>query len=176
VVLRVDELGKLGGTPCRHLLPQAGGCGIHSRRPGICRAYECLWLRGGFRQEDRPDRLGAVVDLDPSGGALHLAIRQAEAGAFDRSPRLREIAEAYREIVPVHVTDVDDVMDADRPFRVLLAGGVEQRVAGEAVRIHRDGELVEERRLSRAGGLARRLLLSLRRGRLRRLRPGGDAP
>jgi hypothetical protein len=176
VVLRVDELEKLGGTPCRQLRPQGGGCGIHARRPQICRSYECLWLRGGLREEDRPDRLGAVVDLDPSGGALHLAIRQAEAGCFDRSPRLREIAEAYREIVPVHVTDVVDVMDADRPFRILLAGGLEHRVAGDLVRVHRDGELVGERRLSRSGRLARRLLLGVRRIRLRRLRAGGDAP
>ncbi len=168
-VLRVDEIGKLGGVPCRHQRAE-GGCAIHSRRPQICRAYRCLWLQGSFRDVDRPDALGAVVDLVPEGGQVVLAIRQAEPGAYDRSQRLQEIAAEFRTSTPVRITDVEDVLNADRPFRVLLPDGTEQRVSGEQIAIYRDGELIEESRLPWLERRARRLLVKLRQFKLRRVR------
>jgi hypothetical protein len=167
-VLRVDELGKLGGTPCRALREDGHGCSIYERRPGVCRRYRCLWLSGSLREEDRPDRLGAVLDLVPGAGNMRLEIREAVPGAFDRSPRLREIADAYREAVAVRISDVADVMDPDRPFRLLLAGGVEHRVAGDRIEVLRDGQLLEERRRPWLERAARRIGLALAARRLRR--------
>jgi hypothetical protein len=172
-VLRVDELGKLAGTPCPKLRAGGHGCSIYEGRPRICRAYRCLWLRGGLRDEDRPDRLGAVLDVVARGTTLRLEIRQAERGRFDRSPRLQQIAARHRELMPVRITDVEDVLDPDRPFRVLLAGGVEQRVAGEQVTLWRDGRPVETQRLWWLERLARRVDLWLRQRQLRRLRARG---
>jgi hypothetical protein len=131
-VLRVDELRKLGGTPCSQLRAD-WGCSIHPERPRICSAYRCLWLQGGLEDDDRPDRLGAVVDLLPAGVSVRLSIQEAEAGAFDRSPRLQQIAAAYRESMPVRVVEAGQVLDADRPYRVLLDQGMEQRVSGETI-------------------------------------------
>ena len=170
-VLRVDELAKLAGRPCPELRPhrQGHGCGIYARRPGICRAYRCLWLRGGLEEADRPDRLGAVLDVVAQGATPRLEIRQARPGTFDTSPRLREIAERYRETMPVRLTDVEDVANPDRPFRVLLAGGEEQRVRGEEVTLYRDGRPVATQRLWWLERLVRRLAVWLRRRRLRRL-------
>ena len=91
-VLRVDELSKLGGQDCAHQRAE-GGCAIHARRPDICRAYHCLWLRGHFEESDRPDRLGAVLDFVNHGGQVMLEVREARAGSFDASPRLQQIAE-----------------------------------------------------------------------------------
>jgi hypothetical protein len=120
-VLRVDELRKLGGTPCAHQR-DAGGCGIYERRPGICRAYRCLWLGGGLRDDDRPDALGAVLDVVSQGASVWLEIREARPGAFERSARLREIAGEYRQSMPVRISDTADVLDPERRFRVLPAG------------------------------------------------------
>jgi hypothetical protein len=145
-VLRVDELGKLGGAPCRHLRSQGSGCSIHPTRPRICRAYRCLWLRGSLLEGDRPDRLGALLDLREAGGWPHLAIREAEPGAFERSPRLREIAAAYRGSIPVRITDAGDVMNPEKPYRLLLPGGEEHRVTGDVLEVWREGERVETRR------------------------------
>jgi Fe-S-cluster containining protein len=166
-VLRVDELRKLGGVDCVHQLPE-GGCGIHPSRPAICRAYRCAWLQGHFEESDRPDRLGAVLDFVNHGGQLMLEVRQARGGSFDASRRLQEIAERGREAVPVRITDADDVMDPDRPFRVLLPGGEEHRVAGDAIEVHRTGRPVEVRRLPLVERLARRAMLRLRALRLRK--------
>jgi hypothetical protein len=168
-VLRVDEIAKLGGTPCQHLRADAAGCGIHPRRPGICRAYRCLWLRGKLGDDDRPDRLGAVLDLVETGPVLRLSIRQATPDAYDRSPRLQEIAEEFRAFVPVRITDVDDVLDPDRPFRVLLPGGEEQRIAGEQIRVMRDGIAIETRRAAWPQRLARRIALRWQARKLRRI-------
>jgi hypothetical protein len=170
-LLRVDELAKLGGTPCVHQRPE-GGCAIYARRPAICRAYRCLWLQGALDEGDRPDRLGAVIDLASRGGFPELVVHEAEPGAFDRSPRLREIAERYRAAMPVRIVDSRDVLDPDRRFRVLLPGGEEQRVAGERVEIWRDGARVGQGRLPWLERLVRRAALAARRLALRRHRRG----
>lgn len=165
-VLRVDELAKLAGTPCVHLRLDGIGCAIHPQRPRICRAYRCLWLGGGLREEDRPDRLGAVLDVGTQGGMPRLEIREASPGAYERSARLREIAAVFRESMPVRITDTADVANPDRPFRVLLAGGEENRVEGERVTLLRHGAVVGERRL---GWLQRAVRNAVHRVRARRL-------
>jgi hypothetical protein len=164
-VLRVDELGKLGGTPCDHQRAR-GGCGIHPERPGICRAYRCLWLSGGLADDDRPDRLAAVIDILSQGMTTRLSIQEAEPGAFDASPRLRQIAEEFRVSMPVRIVAAGNVLDPDRPFRVLLPGGEEQRVRGEVIEILRDGKLVEERRQPWLDRMVRRLTIAVRRLRV----------
>jgi len=173
-LLRVDELAKLGGTPCLHQRPE-GGCAIHARRPGICRRYRCLWLQGGLEEGDRPDRLGAVLDLASRGGFPELVVHEAEPGVFDRSARLREIAERQRVAMPVRILDGGDVLDAARPLRVLLPGGEEQRVAGERVETWRGGVRIAVRRLPWLDRIVRRALLAARRVRLRRHRRGPRA-
>jgi hypothetical protein len=217
-LLRVDELAKLGGTPCVHQrtggaaasgarsepeasevtasgarsepeasevtaagarsepqasdVTQPGGCAIHARRPAICRAYRCLWLQGGLDEGDRPDRLGAVLDLASRAGFPELVVHEAEPGAFERSARLREIAERYRVGMPVRVLDCHAVLDPDRGFRVLLPGGEEQRVRGERIETWRDGARVGVGRLGWLERIARRAALGLRSLRLRRHRRG----
>jgi Fe-S-cluster containining protein len=169
-ILRVDELAKRAGDDCVHQRrpdPGAvataagtallGGCGIYETRPPICRGYRCLWLQGGLEDDERPDRTGGIVDLETTGVGLRLAIRESRRGAFDASPALQSIAARYREQMPVRISDAEDVMNPDRPFRVLLAGGVEHRVEGESVEVRREGRLVERRRLPWAERWARRL-------------------
>lgn len=173
-LLRVDELAKLAGTPCVHQRPE-GGCEIHARRPAICRRYRCLWLQGRLEEADRPDRLGALLDLASRGGLPELVVHEASPGAFARSARLREIARGYRASMPVRILDSAGVLDPDRPFRVLLPDGEEQRVAGERIEIWRDGVRVAERRLPWLERLARRAALAARRLRLRRHRRGPRA-
>jgi hypothetical protein len=167
-VLRVDELAKPAGRDCRH---QCGehGCAIHASRPAVCRGYHCLWLQGGLEDDERPDRIGGIVDLEPGGLGVRLGIREIRPGAFDASPALRAIAERHREQMPVRVIRHGDPDDPDRPFRVLQAGGLEHRVHGERIEVLRNGEPIEVRRLPWAERLARRLSIWWRRRQLARL-------
>ncbi|MGI9430890.1 MAG: hypothetical protein ACR2PQ_01665, partial [Myxococcota bacterium] len=59
--------------------------------------------------------------------------------------------------VPVRIADARDATDPDAPFRLLLPGGVERRVAGDLVTEWQDGEVVSERRLPALERLARRV-------------------
>lgn len=163
-VLRVDELAKPAGRDCVH---QRGtqGCGIHPTRPPICRSYRCLWLQGGLEDDERPDAIGGVVDLETTGIGLRLAIREARPGAFDASPALQAIAERYRGSMPVRITDTGDPNDPDRPLRVLLAGGVEQRIAGTRVEVLREGRVVEAQDLPWLDRFARSVAVAWQRWR-----------
>jgi hypothetical protein len=164
-VLRVDDLQKLGGRDCVH---QRGpeGCGIYTERPAICRGYQCLWLQGGLEDDERPDATRGVVDLETRGLSVNLLIHEADTGAFDSSPQLQAIAARHRSSMPVRIRDSADVLDADRPFRVLLPDGVEQRIEGEWITVFRDGEIIERRRQPLAERSLRRLRLWWERRRL----------
>jgi len=174
-VLRVDPLRKLGGVPCLHQEESGDApCSIHglSERPALCGAYRCAWLQGRFEDADRPDRLGAVLDISLRVGLPLLAVREAREGAFDESPRLQAIAEAHRSTMEVRITCADDVMNADRPYRVLLPDGEEHRIEGERVTLLRDGGLVEHRRMPAIERWVRRVGLAWQRWRLRGYRGG----
>lgn len=143
---------------------------MHPWRPGVCRAYRCLWLRGGLEEADRPDALGALLDVSLAGGAPRLDVREATPGAFARSARLQEIAERWRRDVPVRITGPEQRDDPEAPERLLLPSGDEQLVEGERVRVYRDGRLAEERRAPRLERWLRRLALARRRRRVRSAR------
>jgi hypothetical protein len=166
-VLRVDALKKLGGVACTHLVSASGGCGIYQERPRICRSYRCLWLQGGLDEEDRPDRLGAVLDLVTEAGVPRLAVREVTPGASEERPRLRAIIARYREGLPVRISDVADVMNPGAPFRVLLPGAEEHRLAGDVRETWRGGECVETRKLPFTERIARVLITRFRALRLR---------
>jgi len=165
-VLRVDELAKLGGQRCVHQQP-AGGCAVHASRPAVCRAYRCAWLGGAFGDEDRPDRLGAVLDLVARGPMVHLVVRQADPQALDRSARLRAIVSETRRSMPVEIRDVDDVLDPDRPWRLLRAEE-ELELAGDEVRVLREGRVVSRRRAAWPARVLRRIAQRVQMLRLSR--------
>ena len=172
-VLRVDDLRKLGGVSCAALGER--GCTIYQRRPHICRAYRCLWLQGKLDFEDRPDRLGAVLDIVAEGADALLAIREAKPGAFAASARLRAIAERYREAMPVRITGVEDVLASDAPVRTLLARGEELLARGDAVTRLREGREVETTRAPWLERALRRISLAWQRRRIRGYRDGAAA-
>ncbi|MFK7895464.1 MAG: hypothetical protein AB8G23_06490 [Myxococcota bacterium] len=169
-VLRVDPLGKRAGDDCVHQRG-AAGCGIYETRPPICRGYQCLWLQGGLEDDERPEQTGGIVDLETTGIGLRLAIREGHRGAFDASPALQAIAERYRSEMPVRITDAEDVLNPDRPFRVLLPEGVEQRVTGDLIEVFRDGVLIEQKRQPWAERTVRRLMNFWRNRKLRHIPP-----
>jgi hypothetical protein len=177
-VLRVDPLRKLGGVSCIH---QREGsqtpCGIHGRpeRPSLCGRYRCAWLRGQFESGDRPDRLGAVLDMSPRVGLPLLSIREARPGVFEASSRLQQIAQSCRETMEVRVTCADDVMNAERAYRVLLPDGEEHRIEGEQTTVLRAGEIVSQQRMPWIERTVRRISLAWKRWRLRGYRGSSAA-
>jgi len=60
----VKELDKSAHQTCSHC--HLWGCGIYSTRPLGCRDFVCQWLVGFGGDDCRPDRIGAVLDLQES--------------------------------------------------------------------------------------------------------------
>lgn len=61
-VLAVPALGKNEGVTCEHCITW-GGCLIYKNRPASCANYACVWLQGLLDQNDRPDKLGLVINF-----------------------------------------------------------------------------------------------------------------
>ena len=97
-----------------------------------------------------------------------LEIREAGVGAFERSERLQQIAAEMRATLPVRITGAGDVMDPERPYRILLADDVEHRVVGDTVEVRRGGAPVETRRRPWLERVLRRIGSRLTGRRLRR--------
>jgi len=97
-VLGVPELGKLSGDPCPHACSK--GCGTYQNRPESCRAYECLWLQGLFREEDRPDQIGLVVDTNKTGTMV--VVREIHEGDFDK-PEAQNFVRSIPKELTVYV-------------------------------------------------------------------------
>jgi hypothetical protein len=52
------------GNPCQHR--KTSGCGQYRKRPDVCRAFECGWLRVDSPLPDhfRPDKSGVILMFD----------------------------------------------------------------------------------------------------------------
>jgi hypothetical protein len=109
-----------------------------------------------------------VLDLVARGDAIRLVVRQARPDAFEHSSRLREIVAETRRSMPVELRDVDDVLDPDRPYRVFEPSGEDLEIAGDRVRVYRDGALVGERRAPWLERTLRGISQSIDRWRLSR--------
>ena len=55
-----------------------------------------------------------MLDLVTVGASTRLEVHLAEPGGYERSPRLRVVAEQYREAMPVRILDVGDVLDPEK--------------------------------------------------------------
>lgn len=101
-IVGVAELEKPPGKPCVHEVPKVG-CRIYADRPASCRTYQCLWLLGALDdQEDRPDRLGVVLDAYRlEDGSTGTVAWEAEPGGFARAKeRLAPFARKWVGLVP----------------------------------------------------------------------------
>jgi hypothetical protein len=90
----VEELKKPNWTRCEH--EGRGGCAIYSCRPNSCRIYCCLWrsaLLDG--DENRPDRLGVILDFRYVGATQAIAAWEARPGALD-TPEIIDLLDALK--------------------------------------------------------------------------------
>lgn len=63
-----EDFAKPQGVWCEHVCADKRGCSIYATRPKSCAHFDCVWLRGCFQEEDRPDRSRVVVSLEQSIG------------------------------------------------------------------------------------------------------------
>lgn len=80
--LGVKEIGKKKDEACVHA---NGGCSIYATRPPSCRTFQCLWRIGMGTVDERPDKVGIVLDVTgPSNVVAAIVAHEVTPGAFER--------------------------------------------------------------------------------------------
>ncbi len=62
-VMIVPELNKPANQACQYA---DDGCTMYEHRPPTCKDWDCLWIKGEFRERDRPDKIGFVPWMMPA--------------------------------------------------------------------------------------------------------------
>jgi len=60
-VSRVPEFNKLENQDCVHQI-EGKGCGIHTKRPMVCKKYFCEWAKGNAPEDFKPDKVGVMLE------------------------------------------------------------------------------------------------------------------
>lgn len=106
--LAIEELDKPGFTACPHVRTNdangCAGCGVYETRPGCCRDFQCLWLQGHLREEDRPDQLGVIFTTTghPDLGTIPLLIEVRDDAV--RQPQIIDAIGRLLRQAPVAVS------------------------------------------------------------------------
>ena len=118
-------------VPCKH--QGSGGCAIYDTRPGPCAQYSCMWLLGWGADEDRPDRLGLLLEVNAREPDICF-VNETRTGAV-REPRASALLLAVRAQVPVVIVETfgggeerlfmpgEDTWACTRRVRAELTGG-----------------------------------------------------
>lgn len=85
-VMRVDSLGKPGGTWCKNC-KIGEGCGIHEERPPECRAFFCGYLSyPAFDEQWKPSVAHLLVRMDAVSGWIGIHVDPQRPDAWRREP------------------------------------------------------------------------------------------
>jgi hypothetical protein len=106
LMFEMDGALKLAGVMCAHATPPQG-CGIHERRPSLCRAYFCGWHHlPSLGEEWRPDQCEVLISLRAPGGITN-GIEFTLLGDLERIvwlPLVRYIATLIADGDPVYLS------------------------------------------------------------------------
>ena len=136
-LLGVNELGKAGRTPCLH---QRGiGCAIYETRPSSCQTFNCGWLLGLLRHDDRPDHLGVMLtgtsDDNPLRklGVNPVLVIETVAGGLERAKAPLVRLSRERVLVLLSVDGQERVVGPRREMRAVARWDARARRAAEGV-------------------------------------------
>jgi hypothetical protein len=99
-VLAVEEVAKPEFERCDYQGQSKPGCAIYEERPESCRIWSCAWLQGFGTGNDRPDKLGLILDAVETVGGPTVQAREVWHGAF-HLPRVQVTIRGFAERVPV---------------------------------------------------------------------------
>lgn len=110
-------------------------------RPVLCREYECPWLQGHGAEDDRPDKIGALVDYRDTQFGNVLVARALTPGACQRPPAQKAIRRLSKRTGKVCLIVSDDVNDNQRVKQIIGAPKVLANFKREfpTVKLYDDG-------------------------------------
>jgi Fe-S-cluster containining protein len=85
-ILVIEELEKDAGPLCKHC-KIGKGCKIYTKRPNVCREYECGWmLNRDMGPQLRPDKTGTILQVDPDTDEFQAVCDPATPMQWRKSP------------------------------------------------------------------------------------------
>jgi hypothetical protein len=91
--LAVAEIEKREADTCQYC-DMGRGCRIYAVRPTPCIEWQCAWRSGVMGDEERPDKLKVIFDLQETRFGKTLAAWELAHGARDR-PKVRAVIDAH---------------------------------------------------------------------------------
>lgn len=108
--MNIAALEKPRQTRCPHQC--ATGCAIYQTRPTECVEYLCLWRQGWGDENQRPDKLGAIIDMTDGRGLYEVGggrpgghpmrftmVEQSETPPFDVQHAMNEFLRIGQVVV-----------------------------------------------------------------------------
>lgn len=118
----IAELDKPARVPCRNIGPEGHGCQIYgsAERPAVCGNFLCSWRRGIGNEDERPDKIGAMLSINEiPDGQFALAL-ETRVGAIVGSAAHMVAAVAEASKLPVIVSDFESLPPDDKGDRVAV--------------------------------------------------------
>lgn len=76
-----------------------GGCSVYDEKPMSCADYHCGWLQGIGEDEDRPDKIKVVINIEETQEYGVLAVLyESYPGVVEKSKRARTLFDALWKI------------------------------------------------------------------------------
>lgn len=93
-VSSIRELDKPAYVGCSKLGDVEGGsCTEYGARPASCSGYRCAWLQGEFKESDRPDLVGLLVDRASVAGRPDILSARVTMEGSSKSPAAVEFTQ-----------------------------------------------------------------------------------
>ena len=91
-----DGVDTKYGEDCVHLRKRRG-CAIYETRPGVCKAWSCLWRLGILPEDMRPDKVHAILEVQspPDDKAIVVHVQPKHRHVW-RSGIVREFIKGVR--------------------------------------------------------------------------------
>jgi hypothetical protein len=157
-VVSIPELAKAAGEWCAHCQP-GKGCGIHTRRPFVCRGAYCEWMISkGLGPEWKPEKAKLVLFKTNGGRRLTAHVDPGYPSAWRRSPYYETLKRWAREAVERTDMHLIDVMVGEQATVILPDRDVDVGIvaADEVVRLDKRrsaaGEFIEVHKVKGATG------------------------
>lgn len=135
-VAEVKE-GIVDKPACKTCPFQSKGCAIFNKpeRPQVCVSFQCGWLRGAGKENDRPDKSNVMVSVNQTNGGVWIMVMDLEKNAHRTTGKNIIIDMIDKYNLPAIIVDYDNLEKGKGDY-VVLKKDLEKRasaIMGEQV-------------------------------------------
>jgi hypothetical protein len=124
--VKENDFFKPAGKPCQYL---DKGCTIfdQDKRPKMCSSYQCGWLRGFGKENDRPDKSGVMLSISAFNGGTWIFVQELWEDAHKTTGKNIIIDISKKVDIPIIVSDFNTKLGEDYGDYVIIKNSLESR-------------------------------------------------